>query len=173
VARDLLATLEACANEGLLLPEQIWDGPSVPGRELSFGRPSGSAMPLVWAHAEYLKLQRSLRDDRVYDLPRHTWQRYVIDRTGSPYAVWRFNHRRRTVEHGRILRIETLVPCLVHWSTDGWQSAHDTTARDTTLGEYVVDIPTEQYAPERRIVFTFYWTDVDRWENADFSVEVR
>ena len=27
-------------------------------------------MPLVWAHAEHLKLQRSLRDGRLFDCPR-------------------------------------------------------------------------------------------------------
>ncbi|PYR66019.1 MAG: glucan 1,4-alpha-glucosidase [Acidobacteria bacterium] len=173
VARDLLGTLEACANEGHMLPEQIWDGPAVPERELSFGRPSGSAMPLVWAHAEYLKLQRSLRDGRVYDLPRYTWQRYVIDRTTSRYAFWRFNHRRRTMQPGRILRVETLVPSLVHWSTDGWRTTHDTRAQDTGLGEYVIDLPTESLPPGTPIDFTFYWPDVDRWEQVNFRVEVQ
>jgi glucoamylase len=173
VARDLLATLEACANEGLLLPEQIWDGPDVPARELTFGRPTGSAMPLVWAHAEYLKLQRSLRDDRIYDLPRQTWQRYVIDRTASRHAYWRFNHRRRTIDHGRILRLEMLVPGVVHWTIDRWQTTHDATAADAGLGEYVVDIHTNSFSPGARIEFTFYWSDVDRWEKTNFSVEVR
>ena len=59
-AEDLMRTMEAFANESGLLPEQIWDAPDIPARELFFGRPSGSAMPLVWAHAEYLKLRRSL-----------------------------------------------------------------------------------------------------------------
>ena len=66
-----------------MLPEQIWDGADVPERELFRGRPSGSAMPLVWAHAEHLKLRRSLRDGKVYDLPPQTWQRYVVERTRS------------------------------------------------------------------------------------------
>jgi hypothetical protein len=30
---------------------------------------SGSAMALVWAHSEYVKLRRSLHDDRVFDTP--------------------------------------------------------------------------------------------------------
>ncbi len=46
-------------------------------RELYFGRPSGSAMPLVWAHAEYIKLRRSLRDGRVFDMPPQTVDRYI------------------------------------------------------------------------------------------------
>jgi len=62
----LLRALEAFANEGGLFPEQVWDAPDIPDRELFFGQPSGSAMPLVWAHAEYIKLRRSLaRGSRV------------------------------------------------------------------------------------------------------------
>ncbi len=171
-ARALLQTLEACANDGGLLPEQTWDGADVPERELYFGRPSGSAMPLVWAHAEHLKLRRSLHDGRVYDSPPQTKQRYVIDRTESPYAFWRFNHKVRTIPEGRRLRVETLVPALVHWSTDEWRSVHDTKGCDLGLGEYLVDLPTETLRADDRIDFTFYWSDVDRWEGTDFSVLV-
>ncbi|MGH6876173.1 MAG: glycoside hydrolase family 15 protein, partial [Rhizomicrobium sp.] len=39
-----------------LIPEQVWDSASIPARGLEPGKPSGSAMPLVWAHAEFLKL---------------------------------------------------------------------------------------------------------------------
>ena len=52
-----------------MIAEQIWDAPDIPQRELHFGQPSGSAMPLVWAHAEHVKLRRSLRDGRVFDMP--------------------------------------------------------------------------------------------------------
>ncbi len=127
-ARRLLRTVEACASDGGLLPEQTWDAPDIPQRELYFGRPSGSAMPLVWAHAEHLKLRRSLAEGRVFDLPPQTTKRYVIDRTGSRVAFWRFNHRVRTIPGGRGLRCaETLVASLVHWSTDGWRTVHDAT----------------------------------------------
>ena len=62
LAETLLGAMEDCANASGLLPEQVWDSPDIPERHLAFGRPSGSAMPLVWAHAEYVKLRRSLRD---------------------------------------------------------------------------------------------------------------
>lgn len=63
-AERLLKTLELFAGDGGLFPEQIWDSPDIPERELFFGKPCGSAMPLVWAHAEYLKLVRSLKRKR-------------------------------------------------------------------------------------------------------------
>src|SRR2546428_387949 len=132
-----------------------------------------SAMPLVWAHAEYLKLQRSLRDGRVYDLPTQTWDRYVIEQTASQFSFWRFNHKRRMMPQGRTLRLETIVPSLVHWSTDGWRTTHDMRARDRGLGEYVIDLPTETLPARTEIDFTFYWPDVDRWEQTDFRVEVQ
>ena len=39
-----------------MIPEQVWDADPIPERRLYPGRPSGSAMPLAWAHAEYVKL---------------------------------------------------------------------------------------------------------------------
>jgi len=75
-ATRLAGAFERFADHGLL-PEQVWDGPDVPSKELRAGGPSGSAMPLAWAHAEYLKLRRSLADKRVFDLPRGVHARYA------------------------------------------------------------------------------------------------
>jgi len=80
VAVQLLGVMRAQASDGGMLPEQVWDGPDVPERELFNGRPSGSAMPLVWAHAEYAKLVRSLHDGRVFDMPQQAYERYVRGR---------------------------------------------------------------------------------------------
>jgi glucoamylase len=129
-------------------------------------------MPLVWAHAEYLKLRRSLRDRRVYDLPPQAWQRYVTNHTRSAYAFWRFNHKLRTMPRGQRLRLETIVPSLVHWSVDAWQTEHDSLSRDTELGEYVVDLPTTSLPVGSKIDFTFYWPEADRWEQVDFQIVV-
>lgn len=65
------------ANGTGLLPEQVWDGEELPERELWVGGPTGSAMPLVWAHAEFLKLGRSLADGTIFDLPPQTVARYL------------------------------------------------------------------------------------------------
>jgi glucoamylase len=76
-ARRLLGVMEAMAGESGLLSEQIWDTDPIPDKELFPGRPSGSARPLVWAHAEHVKLLRSLDDGAVFDAPPQTRQRYL------------------------------------------------------------------------------------------------
>lgn len=57
-----LRALEEFASRTRLLPEQIWDLPDRPGSLMRFGKPTGAAMPLMWAHAEYIKLVRPARD---------------------------------------------------------------------------------------------------------------
>jgi glucoamylase len=171
-AKKLLATLESFANEGGMIPEQVWDAPDIPEHELYLGKPSGSAMPLVWAHAEYLKLQRSLNDRRVFDLPPQTVQRYQIDKTVSPLIAWRFNHKIRSMPQGKILRIETLAPSIIHWSDDDWKTIHDVTTHDTGLGIYIADLTTKALPKGKQVKFTFYWSDADQWEDKDFIVRV-
>ena len=50
-----------------LIPEQVWDERAIPDKLLAPGGPTGAAIPLVWAHAEYIKLVRSVADGRVFD----------------------------------------------------------------------------------------------------------
>ena len=171
-AERLLGSMERLAGEGGLLPEQSWDAPDIPERELFFGRPAGSAMPLVWAHAEYLKLTRSLADGRVFDTPPQTLERYVKGDTRSRLVQWRFNHKIRELPAGRTLRVETLAPAIVHWSADGWRTVRDTATRDSGLDVHLADLPTETIAPGSEIRFTFYWPDAGCWEGTDFSVRI-
>ncbi len=168
----LCRAMEAFAGEGGMLPEQVWDAADVPERELFTGRPSGSAMPLVWAHSEYVKLRRSLRDGRVFDTPPQTVERYQVAGAGSRHATWRFNHKCRTMAPGKTLRVEVLAPAVVHWTVDGWRTVRDTATRDTGLGVHCADLPTGDLPGGETASFTFYWTGAARWEGADFSVAV-
>ena len=172
-AERLLRSMAAFANEGGMISEQVWDAPDIPEKELFFGRPSGSATPLVWAHAEYIKLLRSLRDGRVFDQEcSQAMQRYCIEGTGSRHAIWRFNHKCRSMPAGKTLRVEGLAPGILHWSDDGWQTSQDTEMRDTGLGVFLVDLPTAKLGAETTIRFTFYWPAKKSWEGADFEVRI-
>jgi glucoamylase len=60
--------MEYFANEGLMLPEQAWDGVGHPTRyQYQMGQGTNSATPLAWTHAEYIKLVRSMTDNKVWD----------------------------------------------------------------------------------------------------------
>lgn len=172
-AEELLKVIEnSTSGESRLLPEQVWDVTEIPALELLRGKPTGSACPLVWAHAEYVKLRRSLRDGKVFDQPPQTVQRYLVDKPVQQFFEWRFNNKCRSVPRGRTLRLVLLYPALVHWSGDGWKTAQDANARDTGLGVYVLDLPTASLPVGGQVVFTLFWPNENRWESTDYSVTV-
>jgi glucoamylase len=172
-ADKLLHSMEAFVNDGGLLPEQIWDSPDIPDLELTFGKPSGSAMPLVWAHAEYVKLCHSLLDGCVFDTPPQTVKHFIDEKfSASPYTSWRFNHKCQWLQQGTILRVELLKPAIVHWNRDGWQNAQDTPTRDTGLGMYIADLDTQSLQPDTEIEFTFLWSRTGEWEGQNYSVKI-
>jgi glucoamylase len=168
----LFKTMESFASKGGLIPEQIWDASDLPEKELFCGNPSGSAMPLVWAHAEYLKLRRSLKDGRIFDLPRQSERRYLEQEVVSPYAMWQFSHRCRAFAVGKTLRIAVHTPAVVHWTSNDWSTKLLVETRDTGCGLHIADLPTRSCPCGTRIEFTFFWVDSSRWEGANFSMEV-
>ena len=171
-AARLLHVLEASVGAGKLLPEQVWDSADIPEHELFFGKPSGSAMPLVWAHGEYVKLLRSLHDGRVFDMPPQTVQRYIKDRAVSNRITWRLNYKCGSLPVGKVLRIELPAPGSVHWSSDYWKTITDSAARDTGLQTYIVDLPSGGLPLGSALVFTIHWLDDDRWEGSDYAVSI-
>lgn len=171
-AKRLLKSIEAFANEGGMLPEQIWDTEDIPEKELYMGRPTGAAMPLVWAHAEYIKLCRSITGKRVFDMPPQTKLRYVENKVSSNLAIWRFNHRIEIAPVGKVLRIEALSEAIVRWTDDNWETIHDTYTYDTKIGIHVADIPARSLPIGSEIIFTFYWIESRNWENKNFQVSI-
>lgn len=171
-AERLLKVLEAGASPGRLLPEQVWDGVPIPELELEPGKPSGSAMPLVWAHAEHIKLLRSLADGAVFDRPPQPVRRYLREKRVARCRTWRPDWRTPTVATGRVLRLDLPGPALVHWTTDNWQTRGDVRTRDTGLGIHTVDLPTDGLVPGHTITFT--WMDLasGAWLGRDHAVSI-
>jgi glucoamylase len=173
VAKQLARAMEVLAGESHLLPEQVWDSADIPDRGLFVGHPSGSAMPLVWAHAEYIKLCRSLLDGKIFDRPPQTVQRYLEEKVTSGHIIWRFNNKVRAMPAGRTLRVETRAPAIVRWSVNGWRTVQDIPTHDTTLGIHVADLQTRDLRVGERVDVTFYWPEADRWEGTNFGVVCR
>ncbi len=171
-ARRLLHTLEKSANASGFLPEQIWESDDIPERELIKGKPSGSAMPLVWAHGEHIKLLRSLRDGKVFDTPPQVARRYQAGPRGSDLTIWRFNSRASKIDAGRKLRVELLAPARVHWSTDAWAKKQDTDTWATSFHIHVAVLDVSALPIGSQLVFTIFWSDPEHWEGTDFKVEI-
>src|SRR5580704_9777414 len=172
-AEALLTVMEnSTAGQSRLLPEQVWDSADLPIPELFRGKPTGSACPLVWAHSEYIKLRRSIRDNKIFDQCPQTVQRYLVEKHPRPHYGWRFNNKIRTIPPNQILRIALLTTARVHWSIDNWNTSHDTDTRDTGLGIYTLHLPTASLPPGGQVVFTFFWPTENRWEGTDFTVTV-
>jgi glucoamylase len=75
-ARKRLDTLSAFANDGLMIPEQVWDRHESPALNLRFGAGTGSATPLAWSMAQFIRLAMSIERGRNVETPRVVWERY-------------------------------------------------------------------------------------------------
>lgn len=126
----------------------------------------------MWAHAEYIKLVRSLKDGKIFDQPPQTVKRYCIEQRKAVYWSWRFNSKCRLLPQGKDLRVALLSPAMVHWSDDGWRTAHDTHTQESGIGVHFADLPGRQLNIGKEIVFTIFWKNEQRWEGTDFSVTV-
>ncbi|MGH9647164.1 MAG: glycoside hydrolase family 15 protein, partial [Bryobacteraceae bacterium] len=161
--KPFVRAMEALASSTGLLPEQSWDAPDQPQVHMYRGRPTGSAMPLMWAHAEYIKLLRSVHDGKVSDLIADVAKRYLGEQADrQSFEVWKFSRQVRRVKRGYVLRVQVPASFRLHWSDDEWQTIKDTPSSPTTLGVEFVDIPilAAQRAPIR---FTFFWPVRDGW----------
>jgi glucoamylase len=166
-----ISAMEKFASKGGMLPEQIWDEEDHPETAMYFGRFAGSAMPLMWAHAEYIKLLRSVAEGQAFDRISIVADRYYSGKGRKDLEVWKPIRQVKTVRPDQVLRIQAPAPFLLHWTANEWQSAAETNATSTGLDIYFVDIPIQrrQTAPIR---FTFLWADGGRWEGRDYCVNV-
>jgi glucoamylase len=164
--------MERFASEAGLLPEQVWDDSDRPDRHLWLGRPTGSAMPLAWAHSEYLSVLRSVRDGYPFARIPELVQRYSgPHRHRRRVEIWKPNHQAPGVAPGAILRVIAPEPFRLRWSSDGWRTVEETASMETTVRADFVDIAVRDDW-EGPIRFTFYWPERERWEGRDFVVAV-
>ena len=166
-----IRAMEEFSSSTQLIPEQVWSLPDIPGAHMVFGHPTGGAMPLVWAHGEYLKLIRSAADGHVFDLIEPVERRYRGRQSKSTIEIWKFNRQVQSVVAAGTLRVQVTDPFQLHWSLDDWNQTTDTVSNSIETGhEYVdIQIPGDQLVPIR---FTFFWTGLKRWEGRDFAVAI-
>ena len=173
--RDPLPFLQAMAamsGRCGMIPEQVWDAEARADRFLYPGRPSGSAMPLAWAHAEFVKLALSRSLERPYDRPTAVWQRYAGRRPEIDFAFWTRQAPIGRLRAGHRLFVCLPHPAVVHWGRDGWQETQDAPTRERGLGLYVAELTSGKLRADQRIDFTYRGATDGRWAGQDWQVRV-
>jgi glucoamylase len=167
-----LEAMAAMASPGGMLPEQVWDADPIPPRRLMPGRATGSAMPLVWAHAEFIKLLLSRHLGHPLDRPRSVWLRYRGRRPLAQTAFWWPHAPIDGCHAGMRLAIALPSPAVVHWGHGEWQGIADTPTRDSGLGFHVAPLATEHLPAGDPLRFTWRRQDSGEWHGRDYAVAV-
>jgi glucoamylase len=167
-----LEAMTRMASPGGMLPEQVWDADPISSRRLVPGRPSGSAMPLVWAHAEFIKLMVSRHLGHPVDRPRAVWRRYRGRRPTARHAFWWPHAPIRALHAGARLAIALPRAALVHWGNGGWHNPVDEPTRDSGLGFHVAALDVARLALGERVEFTWQWQESGAWYGRNYEVAV-
>ena len=170
--RLYLKAMAAMTGPGGLIPEQVWDTAAIPSKRLYPGGPTGSAMPLAWAHAEFIKLMVSSHLGYPFDRPAALWERYGGHRPEEKHAIWCPHAPIGRIAPGVNLIIAIPRPARIHWGAGGWQNVADACTRDTGLGLHVLDLHAASIGRSRAIDFTFQWLDSEMWVGEDFRIVV-
>jgi glucoamylase len=182
-ALPFLETMWRCASTGGMLPEQVWDADPIPALELTPGRPSGSAMPLVWAHAEFLKLlvarERGRPVEWLASVEQHFGHR-PLAHDGEPVsgkaaalsrsAIWHWRDEVPVTRlpAGKSLAIEDRVPFKLHLGFDGWQRIEDRAAEPSAFGIWSVVLAEHELLEAQELNFTRKYES--GWEGRDQCV---
>lgn len=170
--KPFIRALERFSRDTGMLPEQVWDHDDMPDAYMFKGHPTGSAMPLMWAHAEYIKLLRSVHDGQVFDRYSVVADRYLDGRKRrKSIEIWKPNRQIGKIKPGKTLRVQNYRPFTLVWTDDEWDHTHEVHSEPTALEIYYMDIPVKktQKAPIR---FTFHWMDDHTWEGRNYQVTI-
>ncbi len=172
---SLLKAYEGFASIGGMVPEQVWDYKDIPEEGMYCGRSAGSAQPLVWAHAEYLKLLRSIADGQVFDRISLVAERYGVPTDQRSFQsrteIFRVNRPITAMRPGGTLRITDASRFQAVWTLDQWGSTHRTDSRQVGLPGSYADICV---GPEATGIlrFTLHWPAEGRWLGHDYEVTI-
>jgi len=167
-----LDAMNRMAGRGGLIPEQVWDSDALPRAFLYPGKPTGSAMPLVWAHAEFVKLAAGLAKGAPVDRPEAVARRYGEKPPVPKRAHWSRRMKVTRITAGRGLRFVLEQPAIIHWSVDGWNGVEDTPTRPSGFNLHLAEIPTQRLPRGATLRFTFCDRGTGAWEGRDYAIDV-
>jgi glucoamylase len=168
----LIVAMHRMASAGGMLPEQVWDSAPIPARGLAPGRPTGGAMPLAWAHAEYIKLVLSRGLKRPYDRPTAVWKRYGGERPVLKRVLWCEHAPAPDLPQGCSLTLALREPGTFRWGLDGWQDTREQQTWPNPLGLHLLEVDTTRLTAGQRIDLTFRHAAGDAWVGRDFAIRI-
>jgi glucoamylase len=171
--RPLMEAMARMASSGGMLPEQVWDAAPIEKRGLRLGEATGSAMPLAWTHAEYIKLVASRSLGRAFDRPEAVWQRYHGVRPRASHAMWCEHAAISEIPEGASLVIVLREAATVRFGFNGWRNVSNAATSPNSLGVHVATIDTPRLSVGQTIEFTLEYSAGERWTGKDYRVEVK
>jgi glucoamylase len=168
-----LNAMLAMAGQGGMLPEQVWDSDAIPERHLLPGKPTGSAMPLAWAHAEFVKLVFSHLRGEPIDRPHAVWQRYQGQRPQAAIAFWLQQAPISRMDAGMRLYIGLHQPSLVRWGSNNWQHIRNLPTWDSGMGLHIAEIDTSAMQPGETIDFTYRRALDGKWLGQNLKITIK
>ena len=179
--KPLIGAYERFSSIGGMLPEQVWDHADLPEEGMYEGRSAGSAQPLVWAHAEYIKLLRSVVDGKIFDTISVVAERYAVEPGKRSFRntteIFQVARPIDELSAGDTLRIVDRARFEVVYSLDGWSTTETVASRAVGYVGWFADVATPAAAPDapRTLLFTLHWPaeagKEERW--LGHNVEIR
>jgi glucoamylase len=168
----LIIAMCRMASSGGMLPEQIWDAAPIAAHGLEPGRPTGGAMPLVWAHAEYVKLVVSRGLKRPFARPEAVWQRYRGERPALRRVIWCEHAPVSEIPDDCELTLALREPGTFHLGFDGWQEVRDLPTVPNSLGLHIVNLVAPRLVAGRTIDLTYRSGSAGSWAERNFRILV-
>jgi glucoamylase len=152
-ARPYLEAMSQMTGPGGLIPEQIWDTDPIPERGLEPGKPSGSAMPLIWAHAEFLKLLAARVDGRAEEALSIIQQRYSMRPPKAARWHWRDASPFTAMPRDRVLSIEREGAFTLNCTIAGKLTQR--TSTEVAFGLHAVEFRPDELAGGAKLTLSF------------------
>lgn len=167
-----VSALENFASDTRMIPEQVWDAADIPDKHLHLGKKTGSATPLVWAHAEYIKLLRSIKEGKPFDQVEDVKRRYIDDRsTLLTYEIWKINRQLKEVSPFIPVRFIFDRPFQLLIENNSTVNA-TAESINTNIGLHYLDFDPLQYQGGA-FSFRIKWLDTGKEDDKVFTINVK
>ncbi len=167
-AMPYLQAMLDMSDEAGMMPEQVWDTDALKQQGIVPGTATGSAMPLAWTHAEYIKLACSILKGRPVDRPEPLWARYRGIPPQTYIWYWSVQMPIKMLPAGKRLGFCLTSPAIINWktATNEYQSIP---TEDIGLGVHIARLPLPDDSAE---IISFRFSGEHWDEQQEYQVSI-